>query len=151
MSPFHAWIYLKGLETLRLRMHAHCASTLELATWLEAHPAVAQVYYPGLVSHPQHALAAQQQTHGGGVLSFEVKGGREAAWKIIDATRLLSITATFGDSKTTITHPASTTHSRLSSEARAAAGITEGLIRIGVGLEDVDDIKADLQSGLASG
>ena len=148
MSPFHAWIYLKGLETLRLRMHAHSASALALALWLEQHPAVARVYYPGLKSHPQYDLAARQQTHGGGVLSFEVKGGREVAWKIIDATRLLSITATFGDSKTTITHPASTTHHRLTPEARAAAGITEGLIRIGVGLEDIEDIKADVQRGL---
>lgn len=148
MSPFNAWIYLKGLETLRLRMQAHSAGALALATWLEQQPAVARVYYPGLASHPQHALAARQQSAFGGVLAFEVQGGRAAAWKVIDATRMISITATFGDSKSTITHPASTTHHRLTPEARAAAGIGEGLLRIGVGLEDIDDIKADLQRGL---
>ncbi|HLA75701.1 MAG TPA: PLP-dependent transferase, partial [Gammaproteobacteria bacterium] len=150
MSPFNAWIYLKGLETLRLRMAAHSASALELAQWLEAHPAVTRVYYPGLKSHPQHALAARQQSAFGGVLAFEIKGGREAAWEVIDATHIISITATFGDSKSTITHPASTTHHRLTPEARAAAGITEGLLRIGVGLEDVEDLKADLARGLRS-
>lgn len=148
MSPFNAWIYLKGLETLRLRMQAHSAGALALATWLERQPAVTRVYYPGLTSHPQHALAARQQSAFGGVLAFEVQGGRAAAWKVIDATRMISITATFGDSKSTITHPASTTHHRLTPEARAAAGIGEGLLRIGVGLEDIDDIKADLQRGL---
>jgi len=148
MSPFNAWIYLKGLETLRLRMQAHSAGALALATWLEQQPAVARVYYPGLASHPQHALAARQQSAFGGVLAFEVQGGRAAAWKVIDATHMISITATFGDSKSTITHPASTTHHRLTPEARAAAGIGEGLLRIGVGLEDIDDIKADLQRGL---
>ena len=148
MSPFNAWIYLKGLETLRLRMHAHSASALQLALWLEQQPAVTRVFYPGLKSHPQHELAARQQSAFGGVLAFEVKGGRAAAWKIIDATRMLSITATFGDTKSTITHPATTTHWRLSAEARAESGISEGLIRIAVGLEDIEDIKADLQRGL---
>ncbi len=148
MSPFNAWIYLKGLETLRLRMQAHSAAALQLALWLEGQAAVTRVYYPGLKSHPQHDLAARQQSAFGGVLAFEVAGGRAAAWKVIDATRMLSITATFGDSKSTITHPATTTHWRLTPEARAASGISEGLIRIAVGLEDLDDIKADLQSGL---
>jgi O-succinylhomoserine sulfhydrylase len=150
MSPFNAWIYLKGLETLRLRMEAHSKNALQLAQWLEQQPAVARVYYPGLKSHPQHALAARQQSGYGGVLAFEVKGGREAAWKVIDATRLLSITATFGDTKSTITHPATTTHWRLTPEARAASGITDGLIRIGVGLEDVEDLKDDLKAGLSA-
>jgi len=148
MSPFNAWIYLKGLETLRLRMEAHSKNALQLATWLEQQPAVARVYYPGLKSHPQHALAARQQSGFGGVLAFEVTGGREAAWKVIDATRLLSITATFGDTKSTITHPATTTHWRLTPEARTASGITDGLIRIGVGLEDIEDLKNDLVRGL---
>ncbi len=148
MSPFNAWVFLKGLETLRLRMQAHCASALQLAQWLEGQPGVARVNYPGLASHPQHALAARQQTAFGGVLSFEVEGGREAAWKLIDSVRLISITANLGDSKSTITHPATTTHGRISPEARAAAGITEGLVRIAVGLEDVADIQADLQRGL---
>ncbi|MBI3344134.1 MAG: O-succinylhomoserine sulfhydrylase [Gammaproteobacteria bacterium] len=150
MSPFNAWIYLKGLETLRLRMEAHSKNALQLAQWLEQQPAVACVYYPGLKSHPQHALAARQQSGFGGVLAFEVKGGREAAWKVIDATRLLSITATFGDTKSTITHPATTTHWRLTPEARAASGITDGLIRTGVGLEDIEDLKNDLARGLGS-
>lgn len=145
MSPFSAWIYLKGLETLRLRMEAHSKNALQLATWLEQQPAVARVYYPGLKSHPQHALAARQQSGFGGVLAFEVKGGRETAWKVIDATRIISITATFGDTKSTITHPATTTHWRLTPEARAASGISDGLIRIGVGLEDIEDLKNDLR------
>lgn len=149
MSPFNAWIYLKGLETLRLRMEAHGKNALALATWLEQQPAVARVHYTGLKSHPQHALAARQQSGYGGVLAFEVKGGREAAWKVIDATRVISITATFGDTKSTITHPATTTHWRLTPEARQEAGITDGLIRIGVGLEDVEDLKADLARGLS--
>ena len=150
MSPFNAWIYLKGLETLRLRMEAHSKNALQLAQWLEQQPAVARVYYPGLTSHPQHTLAARQQSGFGGVLEFEVKGGREAAWKVIDATRIISITATFGDTKSTITHPATTTHWRLTPEARAASGITDGLIRIGVGLEDIEDVKKDLQAGLSA-
>ncbi len=150
MSPFNAWIYLKGLETLRLRMEAHGKNALALAAWLEQQPAVARVHYPGLKSHPQHALALRQQSGFGGVLAFEVKGGREAAWKIIDATRIISITATFGDTKSTITHPATTTHWRLTPEARAEAGITDGLIRIGVGLEDIKDLKNDLARGLSA-
>ena len=148
MSPFNAWIYLKGLETLRLRMEAHGKNALALAAWLEQQPAVARVHYPGLKSHPQHALATRQQSGFGGVLAFEVKGGREAAWKVIDATRIISITATFGDTKSTITHPATTTHWRLTPEARLEAGITDGLIRIGVGLEDIEDLKSDLARGL---
>ena len=147
MSPFNAWVFLKGLETLRLRMRAHCENALELAGWLAAHPAVTRVYYPGLASHPQHALAARQQEHFGAVVSFEVDGARDEAWAVVDATRWLSITANLGDAKTTVTHPASTTHSRITEEERAAAGITEALVRIGVGLEDVEDIRADLQRG----
>ena len=149
LSPFNAWVLLKGLETLELRMKAQSAAALELARWLEGHRAVARVHYPGLESHPQHALAKRQQRAGGAVLSFEVKGGREAAWRVIDSTRLLSITANLGDVKTTIVHPASTTHGRISPEARAAAGITDGLIRIAVGLEALDDLKADLERGLS--
>jgi O-succinylhomoserine sulfhydrylase len=149
LSPFNAWVILKGMETLDLRMRAQSAAALELARWLEGHRAIARVYYPGLASHPQHALAARQQSAGGAVVSFEVKGGRDAAWKLINATRLISITANLGDVKTTITHPASTTHGRISPEARAAAGITEGLVRIAVGLEAVADLQADLARGLA--
>ena len=148
LSPFNAWIFLKGLETLSLRMKAHSASALELAQFLEQHPKVNKVYYSGLESHPQYALARQQQFAGSGVLSFEVKGGKEAAWKLIDATRLLSITANLGDAKTTITHPATTTHGRLSDDERASAGITDGLIRISVGLESIDDIKEDIARGM---
>ena len=150
MSAFNAWVFLKGLETLRLRMEAHSASAQTLAEWLEAQPAVARVHYAGLASHPQHALAARQQRGFGGVLSFELKGGREEAWRFIDATKVMSITANLGDAKTTITHPASTTHGRLSPEAKAAAGITEGLIRIAVGLEDIADLQADCARGLAA-
>ena len=149
ISPFNAWVLLKGLETLELRMKAQSAAALELARWLEGHRAVARVHYPGLESHPQHALAKRQQKAAGAVLSFEVKGGRDAAWRVIDATKLLSITANLGDVKTTIVHPASTTHGRISPEARAAAGITDGLIRVAVGLEAVDDLKADLERGLS--
>jgi O-succinylhomoserine sulfhydrylase len=150
MSPFNAWVFLKGMETLKLRMDAHSANALELAHWLEAQPNVARVFYPGLPSHPQHELAMRQQKTGGGIVSFEVKGGKEAAWRVIDNTRLLSITANLGDTKTTITHPASTTHARISPEARAAAGITDGLIRIAVGLEAVVDIQNDLARGLGN-
>lgn len=149
MSPFNAWVFLKGLETLRLRMQAHCVSAHTLANWLEQQPAVARVYYPGLLSHPQHALAAVQQSGFGGLLSFEVRGGQQEAWKVIDATRMISITANLGDAKSTITHPATTTHGRLTPEARTAAGISDGLIRVSVGLEDIEDIKADLARGLA--
>ena len=148
MSAFNAWIFLKGMETLKVRMDAHCANALELSRWLEAQPNVARVFYPGLPSHPQHALALKQQKSGGGIVSFEVKGGKAAAWRVIDNTRLLSITANLGDTKTTITHPASTTHARITPEARAAAGITDGLIRIAVGLEAVVDIQNDLARGL---
>jgi len=148
MSPFNAWVFLKGLETLRLRMQAHCASAQLLAEWLEQQPGVERIYYAGLKSHPQHALARSQQSAFGAVLSFEVKGGQDAAWRFIDATRLLSITANLGDAKSTITHPATTTHGRLSAEARAAAGIRDSLIRVAVGLEDVTDLTADLQRGL---
>src|SRR5919197_456683 len=149
LSPFNAWVLLQGLETLELRMHARSAAALELARWLERHPAVERIHYPGLESHPQHALAKRQQRAAGSVLSFEVKGGRAAAWRVIDRTRLVSITANLGDVKTTIIHPASTTHGRISPEARAAAGITEGLVRIAVGLEALADLKADLERGLS--
>ncbi|MFI3137349.1 MAG: O-succinylhomoserine sulfhydrylase [Methylococcaceae bacterium] len=148
MSAFNAWIFLSGLETLAIRMQAHCENALALAIWLEQQPAIAKVHYPGLVSHAQHALAKQQQSHFGGVISFELKGGKEQAWKLIDATRLLSITANLGDVKTTITHPATTTHGRLTPEVRAASGISDGLVRISVGLEHIDDIKQDLVRGL---
>ncbi|CAK0774110.1 O-succinylhomoserine sulfhydrylase [Gammaproteobacteria bacterium] len=150
MSPFNAWIFLKGLETLALRMTAHCTAAMHLASWLVEQPGVACVHYPGLPSHPQHALAARQQGAFGGILSFELEGGRAAAWRFIDAVRLLSITANLGDTKSTITHPASTTHGRITPEARATAGITEGLIRVSVGLEDVRDLQLDLQRGLAA-
>ncbi len=148
MSPFNAWVFLKGLETLSIRMQAHSRSALLLAQFLQQHENVAAVHFPGLESHPQYELACVQQSDFGGVLSFEVNGGREAAWKVIDATRLLSITANLGDAKTTITHPATTTHGRLTDEERAEAGISEGLIRIAVGLEDIEDIKNDLARGL---
>ena len=144
LSPFNAWVILKGLETLRIRMDAQSANALAMAHWLEAQPQVARVYYPGLSSHPQHQLAMRQQGSGGAIVSFDVVGGREAAWRLIDATRLISITANLGDTKTTITHPASTTHGRISAEARAASGIGEGLIRLAVGLESVADLQADL-------
>ncbi len=148
LSPFNAWVCLKGLETLNIRMAAHCAAAFEFATWLEAQPAVERVYYPGLPSHPQHALACKQQKSGGGIVAFDVRGDRAAAWKVVDSTRMISITANLGDTKSTITHPASTTHGRISPEARAAAGIGEGLLRVAVGLEAVSDIKADLARGL---
>jgi len=149
LSPFNAWVILKGMETLSLRMEAHSRNALALAQWLEGQPQVARVLYPGLSSHPQHALAMAQQKTGGGIVAFDIKGGQAAAWKLIDATRLLSITANLGDTKTTITHPASTTHSRMTAEQRAAAGIGDGLIRIAVGLESITDIQADLARGLA--
>jgi O-succinylhomoserine sulfhydrylase len=148
LSPFNAWVLLKGLETLGIRMAAQSQSALELARWLEAHPRVEKVYYPGLPSHPQYQLAAKQQRSGGAVVSFEVKGGREAAWNIVDSTRMISITANLGDTKSTITHPATTTHGRISEEARARAGITQGLLRIAIGLESVKDICTDLERGL---
>lgn len=149
ISPFNAWVILKGLETLNIRMAAQSANALELARWLEAQPQVARVFYPGLESHPQHALASRQQRSGGAIVSFEVKGGRTEAWKVVDATRVVSITANLGDTKTTLTHPASTTHGRISPEARTAAGIHESLLRLAVGLESVEDLKVDLARGLA--
>jgi O-succinylhomoserine sulfhydrylase len=149
LSAFNAWVILKGLETLSLRMEAHSKSALALAQWLEAQPAVSRVLYPGLPSHPQHQLAMAQQKTGGGIVAFELKGGKDAAWKLIDSTRMLSITANLGDTKTTIIHPASTTQSRMTPEQRAAAGIGDGLVRIAVGLESVADIEADLERGLA--
>ena len=148
LSAFNAWVILKGLETLELRMQAQSRNALELARWLEAHPKISRVYYPGLESHPQHALAMRQQKSGGAVLSFDVKGGQEAAWRVIDATRLISITANLGDVKSTITHPATTTHGRNTAEARAAAGIGNGMLRVAVGLEAHADLRADLERGL---
>ncbi len=147
LSPFNAWVFLKGLETLSLRMRAHSESALHLARWLEAQPAVERVYYPGLPSHPQHELAKRQQSDFGGIVSFELHGGREAAWALIDATQMISITANLGDAKTTITHPATTTHGRLAPQERETAGIREGLVRISVGLETVADIQRDLERG----
>lgn len=149
MSAFNAWVFLKGLETLYIRMEAHAKNALALATWLEAQPQVARVHYPGLKSHPQHVLAMRQQSSGGGIVTFEVKPNlnqtsQEAAWALIDATQLISITANLGDAKSTITHPATTTHSRVTPEARATAGISDGLVRIAVGLEHIEDLKADL-------
>jgi O-succinylhomoserine sulfhydrylase len=148
MSPFNAWVTLKGLETLNLRMNAHSQNAIQLARFLEQHPRVERVFHPGLETHPQHELAKSQQYGFGGVVSFVVAGGRESAWRIIDSTELLSITANLGDVKTTITHPATTTHGRVSDELKARTGIGEGLIRIAVGLESIDDIIADLARGL---
>ena len=148
LSPFNAWVILKGMETLGLRMEAQSAKALELARWLESQPAVERVYYPGLPSHPQYELARRQQKAGGAIVSFDVRGERETAWRVVDSTRLLSITANLGDTRSTITHPASTTHGRITAEARAAAGIGEGLLRIAVGLEAVSDLQADLAHGL---
>ena len=150
MSPFNAWVFLKGLETLKLRMHAHSSNALELAVWLQEQPQVIKVFYTGLESHPGHLLAAKQQSAFGGVLSFTVKGSKEQAWKVIDSTKLMSLTANLGDTKTTIIHPASTTHGRLSADQRKDAGITDNLIRIAIGLEDISDIKNDLLQGLIS-
>ena len=148
ISPFNAWICLKGMETLRLRMNAQSAAALAMARWLESHPAVERVNYPALESHRQHALAMRQQSAGGAVLSFVVRGGREAAWRLIDAVKLVSITANFGDVKSTICHPATTTHGRIPPAEREASGIAEGLVRLAVGLEDPEDLRADLQRGL---
>ena len=150
LSAFNAWVLLKGIETLQIRMEAQSARALQLAQWLEAHPQVARVFYPGLPSHPQHALAMRQQQGGGAIVSFEVKGGRAEAWRVVDSCRLLSITANLGDTKTTLTHPASTTHGRISPEARAAAGIGDGLLRVAVGLEALVDLQADLDRGLSA-
>ena len=150
MSPFNAWVFLKGLETLALRMEAHSRNALALAEWLQTQAGIEQVHYCGLPSHPQHALAARQQSGFGGVVSFEVAGGQAAAWRVIDSTRMLSITANLGDAKTTITHPATTTHGRLSEAEQQAAGITPGLVRVCVGLEDINDIRRDLATGLST-
>jgi O-succinylhomoserine sulfhydrylase len=149
MSPFNAWVFLKGLETLSLRMKAHCDNAMQIARWLEQQAAVETIYYPGLPSHPQYELAKRQQHGAGGIVSFELRGGKQAAWQLIDATQMISITANLGDTKTTITHPATTTHGRLTEEQRQAANIRDGLIRISVGLEEVKDIQADLERGLA--
>lgn len=148
MSAFNAWVILRGLETLCVRVEAQSASALELAQWLEKQPKIERVYYPGLPSHPQHALAKKQQKGAGAIVSFDVKGGKDAAWRVVDATKLISITANLGDTRTTITHPASTTHGRITQEARNAAGIGDGLLRVAVGLEAIEDIKADLARGL---
>ncbi|MGB0955758.1 MAG: O-succinylhomoserine sulfhydrylase [Panacagrimonas sp.] len=149
VSPFNAWVFLKGLETLCVRMKAHEDNARRLAHWLDCQVGVNQVFYPGLQSHPQHALAKRQQSGYGAIVSFEVDGGRQAAWKLIDSVRLCSITANLGDARTTITHPATTTHGRISAQARAAAGISEGLVRLAVGLEDIGDIQADLAGVLS--
>jgi O-succinylhomoserine sulfhydrylase len=149
MSPFNAWVFLKGLETLSLRMRAHSDNALALARWLEQQSAVKRVYYPGLESHAQHSLAKSQQSGFGGLLSFELDGGQDAGWKLIDATRMISITANLGDTKSTITHPATTTHGRLSEDQRAQANITDDLVRVAVGLEDIEDLKADLARGMS--
>jgi len=148
MSPFNAWIALKGLETLSLRMKAHSNNAFQLATFLEQHPKIEKVYFPGLESHPQHDLARQQQSDFGGIVSFQVKGGKAEAWNLVDKTRMLSITANLGDTKSTITHPATTTHGRLTEGQRVVAGITDNLIRVAVGLEDIEDIKQDIDRGL---
>ncbi|VAW60288.1 O-acetylhomoserine sulfhydrylase / O-succinylhomoserine sulfhydrylase [hydrothermal vent metagenome] len=148
MSAFNAWVFLKGLETLDIRMKAHSQNALELALWLEKQAQVERVYYPGLESHPQHGLAKSQQSGSGGLLSFELKGGKDAGWALVDATQICSITANLGDTRTTITHPASTTHGRLTPEQRQQSGIADGLIRIAVGLEDIGDIKQDLARGM---
>lgn len=148
MSPFNAWIFLKGLETLSLRMKAHCNNAMQLATWLNEHPAIEKVYYPGLANHPQHELAKRQQSGFGGIVSFIVKGGQTAAWQVIDATKMISITANLGDTRSTITHPGTTTHGRLTAQQKMQAGIADGLIRVSVGLENIQDIKHDLARGL---
>lgn len=148
MSPFNAWVFLKGMETLQLRMNAHNDNAQKLAEWLSQQKRVKRVFYPGLPSHPQHELAKRQQTGFGGIVTFEVEGERAGAWRLIDATRMLSITANLGDTRTTITHPATTTHGRITPEARLRAGITEGMVRIAVGLENIEDITADLEAGL---
>jgi len=148
LSAFNAWVIMKGIETLKVRMEAHSAHALQMAHWLESQPNVLRVFYPGLSSHAQYALAKEQQKSGGGIVAFEVKGGKEAAWRVIDSTQLISITANLGDAKSTLTHPATTTHARISQEARDAAGISDGLLRIAVGLEAVQDLQNDLARGL---
>ena len=148
MSPFNAWIFLKGLETLAVRMQAHCERAERLAAWLDAHPAVERVYYTGLPDHPQHALANAQQSAHGAIVAFDLRGGQAAAFRLINATRLFSITANLGDTRSTITHPPTTTHYRIGPELRAKAGINDGLVRLSVGLEDSDDLIKDLDRGL---
>jgi O-succinylhomoserine sulfhydrylase len=150
LSAFNAWVLLKGLETLKIRLEAQSAQALELARWLEAHPKIARVYYPGLPSHPQFELASRQQKSGGAIVAFEVKGQRDEAWRVVDHCQLLSITANLGDTKTTLTHPATTTHGRITAEQRAASGITESLLRVAVGLEAVVDLQDDLERGLST-
>jgi len=150
MSPFNAWVFLKGLETLKIRMDAHCRGAVEMANWLEQQPGIRKVFYAGLESHPQYELAKQQQSAFGGVLAFEVEGDQAAAWRFIDATKMVSITGNLGDTKTTITHPATTTHGRMTPEDRARAGINDNLIRLSVGLEELEDIKRDMERGLAA-
>ena len=150
ISPFNAWVILKGLETLEIRIHRQSEGAMSIARWLEAQPGVKRVIYPGLESHPQHALAARQQRGAGAVLSFELDGGRDAAWRVINGTKIFSITANLGDVKSTITHPATTTHGRVSPEARAASGIVDGLVRLAIGLEGVADLRQDLARGLGS-
>jgi O-succinylhomoserine sulfhydrylase len=150
MSPFNAWVFLKGLETLELRMRAQSAAALDIAQWLEAHPKVRKVHYAGLSSHPQYALAKRQQSAFGSIVTFEIENARAGAWSFIDATRLVSITANLGDVKTTITHPATTTHSRITAQERERAGITEGMLRLSIGLEALEDLKEDLAKGLAA-
>ncbi len=149
LSAFNAWVILKGLETLKIRMETHSMHALQMAQWLESQPNVTRVFYPGLISHPQYELANRQQKSGGGIVTFEMKGGKDAAWHVIDSTRLISITANLGDAKSTLTHPATTTHARISQEARDAAGISDGLLRIAVGLEAAQDLQADLARGLS--
>lgn len=149
LSAFNAWVILKGLETLTIRMNAHTTHAMKVAKWLEKQPNVERIYYPGLPSHPQYVLGQSQQKTGGGIVSFVVKGGKEAAWRVIDNTRLISITANLGDAKSTLTHPATTTHGRITQEARDSAGITDGLLRIAVGLESPKDIMTDLARGLS--
>lgn len=149
MSPFNAWIFSRGLETLSLRMKAHCENARQLAAWLQEHPKIERVYFPGLESHPQHDLAAKQQSDAGGIVAFDVAGGQAAAWSVVDRLKLMSITANLGDVKTTITHPTSTTHHRISAEQRAAAGIGDGLLRISAGLESINDLLADLDQALS--
>jgi O-succinylhomoserine sulfhydrylase len=148
MSPFNAWVFLKGLETLSLRMRAHSEAATRMAVWLESHTAVHEVFYPGLESHPQHALAARQQSGFSGIVAFRIKGGQAQAWEVVDHCQLISITANFGDAKSTITHPATTTHGRLSDDERAAARVTPDLLRFSVGLEDIADLQTDLSRGL---
>jgi len=149
LSPFNAWVFLNGLETLAIRMQAHSERAMHMALWLQRHPAVSRVYYPGLESHPGHALAKRQQSAYGGVVAFDVFGGQPAAWAVVDATKLISITANLGDTKTTLTHPATTTHARITVQERAAMGVGDGLLRLAVGFEDVADLQTDLERGLA--